>query len=383
MNKFQGTPEEWNRIVSNLPNAHILQTWEWAEFKANYGWEPNAYTWEVQLGENPDSKQIRAAAMVLKRKIPIRGFASRLNVLYSPRGPVMDWSDQDLRTLVLLDLETHARKQGAIFLKIDAGAITGGDPDGDQVLLDPEPGIQSKQLLTNRGWLFSQDQIQFRNTAVINLQQDEEKILAACKQKTRYNINLAARRGITVRQSSEKDLDLLYRLYAETSIRDGFVIRDKDYYLTLWGKFLSNRYDGSTPAAIPLIAEFEGTPIAAILIFFFSEKAYYLYGMSSDLHREKMPNHLLQWEAIKLAKSLGCKIYDLWGAPDELSETDPMWGVFRFKKGLGASLVKTIGAWDYPARPTLYRFYTQVIPKVLDIMRRRGRSQTRRSISPL
>ena len=381
MKQFKGSPAEWNRSISELPHSHILQTWEWSQFKAKYGWEPEALIWEDDTTGKDDPRRIKAAAMILKKKIPIRGFSSRLNILYSPRGPLMDWSDQELRNKVLGDLQVYAKKQGAIFLKIDAGIKVGGDPDDNQELINILPGINSRKELIERGWNFSQDQVQFRNTAIIHLDRDEDQILANCKQKTRYNINLAARKGILVRKGKVEDLDLLYNLYAETSMRDGFIIREKGYYMTLWKMFMSNKPEKNTPSAIPLIAEYEGKPVSAILVFFFSNIAYYLFGMSSDLHREKMPNHLLQWETIRLSKSLGCKSYDLWGAPDELNEKDPMWGVYRFKKGLGASLVQTIGAWDYPANPIMYKLYTQIIPKVLSIMRRRGKAQTRRSIS--
>jgi lipid II:glycine glycyltransferase (peptidoglycan interpeptide bridge formation enzyme) len=94
--------------------------------------------------------------------------------------------------------------------------------------------------------------------------------------------------------------------------------------------------------------------------------------MSTAAHREKMPNALLQWQAICRAKAAGCTVYDLWGAPDEFSEEDPMWGVYRFKEGLGAQVVRTLGAWDYPVQPRIYRWYTQVLPRILAVMRRRA-----------
>jgi peptidoglycan pentaglycine glycine transferase (the first glycine) len=117
-----------------------------------------------------------------------------------------------------------------------------------------------------------------------------------------------------------------------------------------------------------------------VFIFTFASRAYYLYGMSRDIHRDKMPNYLLQWEAIKYARNNGCKGYDLWGAPDEFNEKDALWGVFRFKEGLGGSVIRTLGAWDFPVNPLLYKIYTQTLPKILNIMRLRGRSSTRRTL---
>ena len=128
-----------------------------------------------------------------------------------------------------------------------------------------------------------------------------------------------------------------------------------------------------------LIAEVGGEPVAAVIILRFAGTAWYLYGMSRALHREKMPNHLLQWEAIRRAKAYGCQVYDLWGAPDEFSEEDPLWGVYRFKEGLGGRLVRTIGAWDLPVQPGYYRLFTQVIPRLMEWMRWRGVARTRQA----
>ena len=102
-----------------------------------------------------------------------------------------------------------------------------------------------------------------------------------------------------------------------------------------------------------------------------------MYGMSGEAHREKMPSYLLQWQAIRWAKDAGCRIYDLWGAPNVFEPQDPMWGVYRFKKGLGGEVVRYIGAWDLPLRPRLYWLYTVLLPRILDILRWRGKRRTR------
>ena len=110
------------------------------------------------------------------------------------------------------------------------------------------------------------------------------------------------------------------------------------------------------------------------------ERTGVVLGMSRDEHREKMPNYLLQWEAIRRAKALGCKIYNLWGAPNEFDESDDLWGVFRFKEGLGGTVLRTIGAWDFPASPLMYKLYTQTLPRIMDVMRTRGKTRTRQSL---
>ncbi|MBE0698242.1 MAG: peptidoglycan bridge formation glycyltransferase FemA/FemB family protein, partial [Anaerolineaceae bacterium] len=202
----------------------------------------------------------------------------------------------------------------------------------------------------------------------------EEDWLARMKQKARYNLRLAQRKGVQVRVGCVDDLPLLYRLYAETSVRDGFVIRSETYYLQVWRSFIEQGL------AEPLIAEIDGEIVAGLTLFSFAGKAWYLYGMSSQAHRDKMPNYLLQWEAMRHAKAMGCVVYDLWGAPEVFNESDTMWGVFRFKEGLGSRVVRTAGAWDFPARPLLYLVYTRILPRVLDIMRRRGRERTRQAV---
>ncbi len=116
------------------------------------------------------------------------------------------------------------------------------------------------------------------------------------------------------------------------------------------------------------------------MLFTFGEKSWYIYGMSKDEHRNLMPNYLLQWEAMRTAKQNGSRVYDLWGAPDRFDPSDSMWGVYRFKQGLGGRVVRTIGAWDLPLRPFVYRLYAQVWPRVMGLLRVRGRVTTRQAL---
>jgi lipid II:glycine glycyltransferase (peptidoglycan interpeptide bridge formation enzyme) len=385
MQPFRGKAGEWNDLISGLPGPHLLQTWEWAQVKAKYGWEPIPFVWHGQ--PSTVNGPPVAAALVLKRRIPIRGFAARLNILYIPKGPLMDWSDEPLRVRVLDDLQSFARRQGAIFLKMDPDVVLGtGIPERSPT--SPDVGINKQDNigqavmadLKRRGWLFSSDQIQFRNTVLIDLAPSEDELLARMKQKTRYNIRLAGKKGVTVRVGSKDDLPMLYRMYAETSVRDGFVIRDEGYYQTVWQTFMTPSTVYGQPSAQPLIAEADGEPVAAIFVFMFAGRAYYLYGMSREAQREKMPNYLLQWEAMRRAKAAGCSVYDLWGAPDGFDESDSLWGVFRFKEGLGGKVVRTLGAWDFTPKLLWYKLYSEVIPRVLDVMRSRGKSRTRQAL---
>jgi lipid II:glycine glycyltransferase (peptidoglycan interpeptide bridge formation enzyme) len=373
---FTGTPSSWNELVSSLPLAHLLQTWEWSLVKTRFGWKAMPFIWKDSSGMPV------AAAMVLKRSLPVAGFAKKMCVLYVPKGPCMDWADPDLRQKILEDLCTFAKHQGAIFIKIDADVVLGTGVPGAAGAVQSEAGQMARSELESMGWKFSQDQIQFRNTVLIDLLPTEEEMLARMKQKTRYNIRLAQRKGVLVRVGTVDDLPTMYRMYAETSVRDGFIIRDERYYQAVWQEFMKVSHTTEThqPFSEPLIAEVEGDIVGAVSIFYFSGHALYLFGMSRESHREKMPNYLLQWEAMRRAKALGCGTYNLWGAPDEFNESDELWNVFRFKEGLGGVVSRTIGAWDFTPNPFLYKTYTEILPRIMDIMRARGRVKTKQSL---
>jgi peptidoglycan pentaglycine glycine transferase (the first glycine) len=376
---FTGSPQTWNELIAPLPLAHLLQTWEWAQVKTKFGWQAMPFVW---TDEPNASHQPLAAAIILKRGIPVGGFAKKMCVLYVPKGPLMDWDNAVIRQRVLGNLQAFAKRQGAIFIKIDPDVALGTGIPGRDDAVEMNTGQEVRSDLLQWGWRFSQDQIQFRNTVLINLSPPEDKLLAGMKQKTRYNIHLAQKKGVTVRIGTVDDLPQLYRMYAETSVRDGFLIREESYYQTVWQKFMSNPPSPFSiqPFSEPLIAEVEGQAVGAVSLFYFAGQAIYLFGMSRDEHREKMPNHLLQWEAIRRAKVLGCKTYNLWGAPNEFVESDGLWGVFRFKEGLGGYVLRTIGAWDFTPSPMSYKLYTEILPRVMDIMRAQGKARTRNSI---
>jgi peptidoglycan pentaglycine glycine transferase (the first glycine) len=374
----------WNDLISKLPNPHFLQTYEWGQVKAKYGWSPLYAVWDANGSWKVESdpnllstfQSPVAAALILKRQILRNGFAARLSVLYSPKGPLLDWTNESLRNRVLNDLQAFAKKQGAIFLKVDPDVVLGTGVPASEEDAPENNGQAVMSELKRRGWEYSSDQIQFRNTVLIDLNPTEEEMLGRMKQKTRYNIRLAEKKGVALRVGTLDDLGMLYKMYAETSVRDGFVIRDEGYYKTVWETFMRS----SEPTCEPIIAEVDGEPVAAIFVFYFAGRAYYVYGMSRNVHREKMPTYLLQWEAMKRSKAMGCAVYDLWGAPEVFDESDSMWGVYRFKEGLGGKVLRTLGAYDFAPNPLWYKMYSEVIPRVLDVMRSRGKAKTKQNL---
>ncbi len=330
--------EEWNQALLALPHPHVLQSYQWGQIKRITGWSPR-YLLLVE------GERLAAAAMVLRRKL---SFAP-ISILYAPKGPLLaDESDPALLAQVLSTLEAEARRQHAILVKIDP------DLPDDRALVG---------LLQRRRWRPG-EAVQFRNTAVVDLAADEETLLARMKAKTRYNIRLAERRGVQVRAGDLADLPAFYALYKETGARDGFLTRPFTYYEQVWAPLLS------AGMGRLFLAEHGGDLLGGVLVLFFGSTAWYMYGASSNEKREHMPNYLLQWETMRWVKSAGCTCYDMWGAPEQIVETDPLWGVYRFKEGLGAQFVPHLGAYDFAARPALYLLYTWALPRALALLRK-------------
>ncbi len=346
----------WNAAICDLPYAHILQSAEWGAFKQrSTGWTPEA----VRFGSDP-SDPTAGAALILSRRI------GPLRVLYVPKGPMLDYSDPARLNAALDQLEKRARR-GAIWLKIDPDVAIGtGIPGTPDAVVD-SIGEQVVSTLRQRGWHFSDSQVQYRNTIVLDLTTSEDDLLKRMNQGTRYKVRYGPKHGVTVRSGSADDLALLYKLYAETGARDHFLTRPLAYYEDEWGALMR------AGLAHPLIAEYEGVALAHVILFRFGKTCWYFYGASSSEHRNLMPTYLLQWEAMRWAKANGCTRYDLWGAPNTFDESDSMWGVYRFKEGFGGVVTRTIGAWDYTPYPLLDRLYSQAVPRLLNVLKRARR----------
>jgi lipid II:glycine glycyltransferase (peptidoglycan interpeptide bridge formation enzyme) len=261
----------------------------------------------------------------------------------------------------LLDaLSTAARDRGAIFLKIEPGW--------------PEDSLPASHL-ESMSFRRSRQTIQPRSTIILDLRPDADEILRGMKSKWRYNIRLASRKGVEVRQATAEDLPAFYNLLAITSQRDGFDIHRREYYQAAWRHF-------HPQGLVELfLAHYGDELLAGLMAFRFGDTAYYLYGASSNRHRNRMPNHLLQWEAIQWAKQHGCAWYDFWGIPDEIGDAtalekeaeegdDGLWGVYRFKQGFGGQVVRTAGAFDRVFRPARYWLGTRVWPWLRMVGRR-------------
>jgi len=271
---------------------------------------------------------------------------------YVPKGPVVNRSGpiRSSASALLSALHDSCRRNRAISLKIEP---------------EWEDSTEAREWLKLQGFVPSEQTIQPRRTVIINLAANQESILAQMKAKTRYNIRLAERRGVAVHQGTEKDLATFYQLLQITGQRAGFGIHTQAYYIQAWKLFAPQQ------SVALFLAQFEGETIAAIMVFTWGRKAWYMYGASSNKGRRHMPNHLLQWEAMCWAKTRGCKTYDLWGIPDmdeSAIGTDTkqgtlstgLGGLYRFKCGFGGQKVRYVGAYDRVYSKPLYRLLTAV-----------------------
>ncbi|WP_071144885.1 lipid II:glycine glycyltransferase FemX [Bacteroides ihuae] len=191
-------------------------------------------------------------------------------------------------------------------------------------------------------------------TIFLDLLPSEEKILMRMKPKTRYNIKLAMRKGVTVRRAGMEQLSVWYALYRETAMRNGLFVNDIEYFSSVLAAKASDT--ASSTQIELLIAEAEGEPLAAIFLAISEHRATYLYGASSSHKRNYMPTYALQWEAIKLAKKNGCTEYDMFGVSPGPDRSHPMYGLYQFKTGFGGELLHYMGCWDYLLDEENYRY---------------------------
>jgi len=314
---------ETSQATSNTP--HLLQSPLWGLFKAEFGWEAEVFRSQT------------AQAQVLFRKLPL-GFS----IAYLPKGPVgKNWAS-------LWDqIDVACKQHHAIFLQVE--------PDLAEGNLTEELAEQMQ------GFAVEPHTIQPRSTILVDLRADEAALLANMKQKTRYNIRLAEKKGVVVRETN--DIQGFYNLMQTTGTRDGFAVHDISYYQKAFDIF------SPSGACVLLSAFHDEKPLAYLMLFLSGERSWYFYGASDDASRNLMPTYLLQWEAMRWSKARGARTYDLWGIPDasaeELEEeftqrSDGLWGVYRFKRGFGGEVVRSVPAYVRVYKPFLYRVYQKI-----------------------
>lgn len=316
----------WEEYIAQYPNAHILQTGAWGELKSAFGWKP------VRLITGD------LGAQVLFRSLPLG-----LSVGYLPK-PINchQWTSDSSQFWE--ELDAVCKKHRAIFLKIEPDLW---EEETASISLDTVPGNQK-----------SAHNIQPPRTIIVDLDGSEDDILARMKQKCRYNVRLAEKKGVTVRPWN--DLQGFHAMMAITGGRDGFGVHSLEYYRTAYKLF------SAAGMAELLVAAYQDKPLAALMVFLRGTRAWYLYGASNNEERNRMPAYLLQWEAMKWAKARGARQYDLWGIPDQDETTleqnfenrsDGLWGVYRFKRGFGGQVKRALQARDRIYNRWLYQVY--------------------------
>jgi len=332
--------QQWNDFVAASKYCNITQSYEWGELAPHLGAEA------IHVGVVDDQGHLCAAMLVLVSSI------LRRNYFYVPRGPIIDEPDYPAMTVLLNFVKAEARKRSAFMLKVEAGA-----QDGD---------VNWLTALQKRGFRPTPYASHVRHEWVLDLRPDEKALLAGMKEKWRYNIRLAGRKGVTVRRGEgQADIDTFYRIYQTTSERDQFFIHNKAHY-----EDVMRLYSAGDRAAL-FLAEYEGEAIAGIIVLRFGRWSWYMYGASANEQRNLMPNHLLQWNGMQWARSHGCWYYNFRGIPDVLEEGQELWGVYVFKRGFGGCPIHSLETHDLAYQPLIYGIYR----RLLDVKRRRDEKQ--------
>ena len=332
---------DWNDFVAASGHGDVLQCWEWGELKSRTGWRP------LHLGVK-DRERLTAVALVLSRPIPHTGRC----LFYCPRGPIADPAAPDAFESIIAQIRDHARQHRAIALKIDPAI--------------PRDADEFVARLTSAGFCSARSvgpgfgATQPHAVMKVDIAPAEDDLLATFHSKWRYNIRLAARKAVTVSaECTRDDMDVFYDLLEVTAERDGFRVRSRSYFHDIWDVVIERDLGRLS------MAYADDAPIAGAVAFVLGHQCWYVYGASDYEYRKLMPNHLVQWEMMRWAKSRGCTMYDMRGVSPEVDgePTDEhLAGLNRFKRGFGAQYVEYVGDWDLVFSPCWYAAFQRLLP---------------------
>lgn len=329
----------WDAFVDAHPQGGLLQRSGWGALKAGFGWRQRCVAVLDEAGA------IRSGALLILRS------RYGLSVGYTPRGPLLS-GDAAADGLLVAALTRLARRARAVFLRLEPG------------LAEDAPGADALHTWMLLQGLRPAATIQPRSTIHVDLTPPEEAVLAAFTKGHRADIRRAERGGVQVRVGDEGDLGAFHAIMRATGARAAFAVHSEEYYRAAW-KLLG-------PRSRLLLAEVDGRVAAAHLVFADSRAGLYLYSGADEAGLKSGANHLLEWHAMRWAQGLGCARYDLWGIPDAFgraaaapdeaaraaleaeAQSDPLVGVYRFKKGFGGRIVRYLPAYDQVLLPPLY-----------------------------
>jgi lipid II:glycine glycyltransferase (peptidoglycan interpeptide bridge formation enzyme) len=322
------TRVEWDGWLLDSPGGgHVLQSYEWGEFKRTSGWRP------IRLVLERDGVVVGLAQFLAYDTGPFVPGA----LWYCTKGPWLPWDDEEAVRAFFRGVREVARREGAHTVKIEPEVL--------------EERQDAKALLEEIGFRKARYDLNLKTTLVVDLSLSEEELLGRMKAKTRYNARLAARKGVEVVEPEfEEGWETFYEWMEATSERkeDYVLRRSRDY---LYGVMRSMDEAGQGRL---FFAEHEGRPLAGMYVFTFGEKYWYMYGASSEEKRNLKPNYVLQWEVMRWAKERGMRHYDMVGVPkpEELNEGSSLWNVYKFKEGFGGEISDTLGCYDLPVKKT-------------------------------
>ena len=338
----------------------FLQTEFWARFKGAHGWKPLFFTVGADDALSPVADYGACGDNTETLTVLVRSFSvkvKRFSLAYIPMAPEFLPAGQELEPYYLrLQRLASALKpflpRNTLFVRFD--------PPIDFTNIDARKAAQNdiRRVQGLSKICKSTVDIQPPDTVLLALDKSEEDLLAAMKSKWRYNIRLAAKKGVEVSRHYASDSDFdecfthFYDLFQQTSERDGVSFHGRDYYLDLL------RRSASASVITLYLAKHENDYLAGIITLFCEREAVYLYGASGNIKRNFMPAYLLQWTAIQDAKKYGCPVYDFYGMPPTDDENHPMHGLYLFKTGFGGTIVHRPGSFDIPLKPLSYRLYT-------------------------
>jgi lipid II:glycine glycyltransferase (peptidoglycan interpeptide bridge formation enzyme) len=339
--------ERWNRFVEASPAGNITQTYEWGELRDALGGDA------LRLGA-VEGGELRGALLVGVAVAPVL----RRPYLYAPRGPVVDDPEGPALAALCAEAMRLGRQRGAFLLKVEPSAA-----DGDAAWLAAlrRLGFRRNAYATHprRSWL-------------LDIRPSEEDLLAGMKEKWRYNVRLAGRKGVVVREASApEDVETFYTLYRETAARDGFFIHPKQHYADIL------RLYGARDAGVLLLAEYQGLAIAGLVALKCGPVATYMFGASSNAERNRMPNHLCQWTAIRWAKARGCSTYDFRAIAEVLEPDEDLYSLYTYKQGFGGYSLLSLETHDRPLNRPVYWFYQRLLAAKRGRDRRRHQADLR------
>ena len=307
--------QQWEELVRNNPASGIMQSLHWQAAKRRQGLP------SMHLGVFLDQRLLGGAIFYASHH------KSAASILVAPEGPVLSWADRACTTealrLMIDAAQEHANMIGAIAMRIEPRLVPPMHPVLREFVRAPLDLVPQETLY-------------------IDLSLPAEMLLQSMKPKGRYNIKLALRHGVVVREDkTDSSVDRFYSVMKEASLRDGFALEPLAFFENLAAVLCARG------CARFLFVEHAGDTLGALMLVWYGNRATYLYGGTTDTKRYLMGGYALQWAAMQAAQQEGCQIYDFYGFDAFRSPEHPYARFSQFKSQFGGTAMRFIGAQEY------------------------------------